>query len=165
MAKIQGYDLHAAKKMAEYFFEIGRESYLSISKVAINQNQDYIYKSIVGNVNTVFACEIILKILNYEEGVDLKELDNEHRLNELFQRLPEEKKNIIKNDTVDIINSIITNQEPYSENNFYEDLEAIKNAYVGCRYWYEIPAAGKKGKNAKQLFGYAFCKAMFKWIN
>lgn len=165
MAKIQGYDLHAAKKMAEYFFEIGREAYLSVNAAAINHNQDYIYKSIVGNVNTVFACEIILKILNYEEGIDLKDLDNKHRLNELFQLLPEEKKNIIKNDTVDIINSIITNQESYSENNFCEDLGAIQNAYVECRYWYEIPAAGEKGKNAKQLFSYAFCKAMFKWIN
>ena len=151
--------------MAEYFFEIGSKVHLSVNAVAMNQNQDYIYKSIVGNVNMIFACEIILKILNYEEGVNGDELDNKHRLNELFQLLPEEKKNIIENDVVDIINSIITNKEPYSKNNFYEDLEEFKNAYVECRYWYEIPAAGKTGKNAKQIFSYAFCKAMFKWIN
>ena len=156
--KIQGYNVDVAKKMANYFFEIGRETHLSVDESGC------IYKSIVGNVNMTFACEIILKILNYEEGVNLEELYNKHWLNKLFNLLSEEKRNIIKKDTIAIANSMITNQDPYLEKNFYEDLNVFKNAYEECRYWYEIPAVGKKGKKANQLFSYSFGTALIKWI-
>lgn len=163
MKKSQIIIVNSASALAEYYYEFGKNTYESVTKEAIESDERIIFKSIVGNTNMTFACEIIMKVIAINEGKKLEELENTHNLNDLFQMLLNGTRNAISIMTVDIYNSK-TNTAQYTEEDFYSDLEINKNAFVECRYWYELPKPGMQGKRAGQLFIYSFATALMDFI-
>lgn len=87
---------------------------------------------IAGYVNSAFACEVFLKTILLYYG---DEIENEHKLKELWMRLKKKKPNLA-NDISDTIDTIYCS----TKKNLIDTILAkknISNTYCHCRYIYE----------------------------
>lgn len=157
---IQGYILPYAKSLARSYFNVGSNIYNSFNHAEKEMNENRLSELIVGYVNSAFSCEITLKyfIFIHHSVEDLGTLS--HNLKDLFIILPNDFRQQIQNLTVLYVNQRLSNQPPYSESNFNEDLDLCSNAFVEARYWFEVGAPGSKGKQASNLFMYSFSRAL-----
>lgn len=163
MAKAQMINMCTAKNLAEFYYQTGEEIWKSITKEAVEKDVRLVEKSIVGNTNMAFACEIILKIIAINEGKSVDDIGNMHDLKKLLEMLSSEKQNRIRSQTVLIFNSKLS-KPYYLEENFDDDIEIYKDTFVECRYWYEVPKTNMQGKKAGQLFIYSFATALKNYI-
>lgn len=158
--KMQTIMLQEAIWVAQSYFEIGEDIYTTIDKAAIMANPKNRTRSIVGYSNSAFAAEVGLKVLVYVSGNPVETFGKIHYLDSLFKLLSGTNVyDIIQTRAIEIVNLKQT-YKTYNEDDFQEDLKCYRDGFVQGRYWYEVPNAGSKGKQAGQLFMYAFSKAI-----
>lgn len=163
--RIQGYDIPKAKMLAKYYYEIGKTSWEAVTDVEVQRDGNLLSKSIVGNTNMAFSCEIMIKIIAFQENISIVDLSDKHNFKDLFKLLSDDARDTIKENTIRNYNDKNISGKEYEEADFNNDLYVYENSFVECRYWYEIPAEGKEGKKAGQLFIYSFAKALLEYIN
>ena len=157
---IQGYSLPSANALAKSYFNVGSTIYNSFNSVEKAMNEDRLSELTVGYVNSAFSCEITLKyfIFIHHSVAGIGTLS--HRLKDLFMVLPDDFRQLVQGLTIHYVNQRLSNQPPYVETNFNEDLDLCSNAFVEARYWFEVGAPGSKGKQSRNLFMYSFSKAL-----
>lgn len=157
---IQGYALPYVKSLAKSYFNVGSSIYNSFNHVENEMSEDRLSELIVGYVNSAFSCEIALKyfIFIHHSVADIGTLS--HSLTDLFMVLPDDFRQSVQSLTIHYINQRLSNQPPYGETNFNEDLDSSSNAFVEARYWFEIGAPGSKGKESWNLFVYSLSRAL-----
>lgn len=132
---------------AEAFYRIGVVAFKEMED-AIKEDGEFLQKIKIfpAIVNTALACELYLKNLLFEKEGYIKK---EHRLNELFNKLDDTVKRIIKE-------TIISSKEAYTSESFDMDLINISNAFVDWRYYYEPEKTGKPlNLEFLKIFAYA----------
>ena len=78
-----------------------------------------------------FSCELFMKSL-----VVTGNIKKIHKLDELFNNLSQNDKDVIKER---VVNAMINKLGTYDENSFNTDLGNVANAFVDWRYFYENP--------------------------
>ena len=110
-------------------------------------------------VNGSFACELFLKALLQNEGVDLKELKGRdgHTLNSLFEKLRNKNSELAVNILTITAHCLSVKGHTYNEDALMKDLDTISYLFTEMRYFYE----GKTGEKAYHIdFLEAFMAAL-----
>ena len=93
-----------------------------------HESADIEWYTVPSIVNSAFACEVYLKALNKYDG---SQIENNHKLNELFDALPEEQKTTIQAEVMNNYGGIWKNALGLNL------LDCISDAFMTWRYNYE----------------------------
>lgn len=110
---------------------------LGVVGEAVLKADDFVGKQMIAQniipaiVLKAFSCELFMKSL-----VVTGNIKKIHKLDELFNNLSQNDKDVIKER---VVNAMINKLGTYDENSFNTDLDNVANAFVDWRYFYENP--------------------------
>lgn len=113
-------------KEAGAFYEVGKNCYNEICRMEINQDNAYLIMPCA--MNLTFSAELFLKAC-IEKGT------RGHKLAELFDLVSESEKDAIVQITIK--KYIAETKQQLFEEEFWERLNAMQDAFVEWRYFYE----------------------------
>lgn len=159
---VQGFSAPLVVGMITRYFKVGEELYVKYNKHNIDQYDpiDIMSDLAVSNMNLAFCCEIGLKLLVYAETKQSN--FTKHDLQDLFNALSNTSQVVIRSFTLMYINSFISNQPNKTDDDFIQDLEMNKDAFIKSRYWYEQAEAAEKYMGNQFIF--SFAKAIKEYI-